>query len=209
MHFYDCGTAPSPRRARIFIAEKGLEIPTTEVSIAGGEQLKPDFLAINPRATVPVLVTDKGLAITENLAIAAYLEEVAPNPALFGESPDEKAEILMWAAIAESQGGTAVAEALRNGNPHMKGRALPGPDNYDQIPELAARGVARATRFLENMEARLTGREWVAGDGFSYADITCFVFIDFARIIKLKVTEDMPALFDWYSRMKARPSADL
>jgi len=209
MHFYDCGTAPSPRRARIFIAEKGLEIPTTEVSIAGGEQLKPDFLAINPRATVPVLVTDKGLAITENLAIAAYLEDVAPNPALFGESPDEKAEILMWAAIAESQGGTAVAEALRNGNPHMKGRALPGPDNYDQIPELAERGVRRAGRFLDMLEERLSGREWMVGDSFSYADITTFVFVDFARIIKVRVDETKPALNVWYTKMKERPSASL
>ncbi len=209
MHFYDCSTAPSPRRARIFIAEKGLDIPTTEVSIAGGDQLKPDFLAINPRATVPVLVTDNGLAITENLAIAAYLEEVAPEPRLFGNNADEKADILMWAAIAESQGGMAIAETLRNGNPHMKGRALPGPDNYEQIPELAERGLARARRFLQMMEQRMTGREWVAGNGFSYADITTFVFCDFARIIKVKITEDSPALHAWYTRMTERPSAGL
>lgn len=209
MRFYDCGTAPSPRRARIFIAEKGLDIPTTEISIAKGEQLGADFLKINPRATVPVLETDDGVTLTENLAIAAYLEEVGDGPKLMGTTPAQKAEILQWAAIAESQGGAAVAEALRNGNPHMKGRALPGPDNYEQIPALAERGVQRAGRFLEMLEQRLQGREWMVGDSFSYADITTFVFVDFARIIKVRVDETKPALNVWYTKMKERPSASL
>jgi glutathione S-transferase len=209
MRFFDCGTAPSPRRARIFIAEKGLDIPTTEISIAKGEQLGADFLKINPRATVPVLETDDGVTLTENLAIAAYLEEVGDGPKLMGTTPAQKAEILQWAAIAESQGGAAVAEALRNGNPHMKGRALPGPDNYEQIPALAERGVQRAGRFLEMLEQRLQGREWMVGDSFSYADITTFVFVDFARIIKVRVDETKPALNVWYTKMKERPSASL
>ena len=209
MRFYDCGTAPSPRRARIFIAEKGLDIPTTEVSLAKGEQLGADFLKVNPRATVPALETDDGVTLTENLAIATYLEEVGDGPKLMGTTPAQKAEILQWAAIAESQGGAAVAEALRNGNPHMKGRALPGPDNYEQIPELAERGVKRAGRFMEMLEERLTGREWMAGDSFSYADITTFVFVDFARIIKVRVDETKPALNVWYTKMKERPSASL
>lgn len=209
MRFYDCGTAPSPRRARIFIAEKGLDIPTTEISIAKGEQLGADFLKVNPRATVPVLETDDGVTLTENLAIAAYLEEVGDGPKMMGTTPAQKAEILQWAAIAESQGGAAVAEALRNGNPHMKGRALPGPDNYEQIPELAERGVKRAGRFLEMLEERLTGREWMVDDSFSYADITTFVFVDFARIIKVRVDETKPALNVWYTKMKERPSASL
>lgn len=209
MRFFDCGTAPSPRRARIFIAEKGLEIPTTEISIAKGEQLGADFLKINPRATVPVLETDDGVTLTENLAIATYLEEVGDGPKLMGTTPTQKAEILQWAAIAESQGGAAVAEALRNGNPHMKGRALPGPDNYEQIPALAERGVQRAGRFLEMLEQRLQGRDWMVGDSFSYADITTFVFVDFARIIKVRVDETKPALNAWYTKMKERPSASL
>ncbi|WP_417514483.1 glutathione S-transferase family protein [Minwuia sp.] len=209
MHFYDCSTAPSPRRARMFIAEKEINIPTTEVSIAKGEQLKPEFLKINPRATIPVLVTDEGVALTENLAIATWLEEAHPNPPLMGRTPLEKAEILQWAAIAESQGGAAIAEALRNGNPHMKGRALPGPDNYEQIPALAERGLARAGRFLEMMDERMQGRDWVAADQFSYADITCFVLCDFARMIKVRIDESKPALNAWYTKMKDRPSASL
>ena len=158
---------------------------------------------------MPVLETDDGVTLTENLAIAAYLEEVGDGPKLMGTTPAQKAEILQWAAIAESQGGAAVAEALRNGNPHMKGRALPGPDNYEQIPALAERGVQRAGRFLEMLEQRLQGREWMVGDSFSYADITTFVFVDFARIIKVRVDETKPALNVWYTKMKERPSASL
>lgn len=209
MHFYDCATAPSPRRARIFIAEKGLDVPTTDVSIAKGEQLRPEFLATNPRATLPALVIDDGPVLTENLAIAAYLDEQGDGPKLMGSTPAQRAEILQWAAISEFSGGQPVAEALRNGNPHMKGRALPGPDNYEQIPALSERGLARAARFQEKMEERMTGRDWVAGDGFSYADITAFVLIDFARIIKVRVDETKPALNAWYTKMKARPSASL
>ncbi|WP_416898018.1 MAG: glutathione S-transferase family protein [Minwuia sp.] len=209
MHFYDCSTAPSPRRARMFIAEKGLDIPTTEVSIAKGEQMADDFRKINPFCTLPALVTDDGVTLTQNIGIATYLEQKFPEPVLMGRNPAETGEIMDWAAIAEQQGGMATAEALRNSNPHMKGRALPGPDNYEQIPELAERGLARAKRFQEMMEAHMTGRDWVVGDAISYADITAFVLIDFQRIIKVKVDETKPALNAWYTKMKDRPSAQL
>lgn len=209
MHFYDCSTAPSPRRARVFIAEKGLEIPTTEISIAEGEQMSAEFRKINPHCTLPALVTDDGVTLTQNIGIATYLEAKHPEPALMGRTPAETGEIMDWAAIAEQQGGMATAEALRNSNPHMKGRALPGPDNYEQIPELAERGRARAARFQELMERRMQGREWVVGDRISYADITAFVLLDFQRIIKLKIDESKPALFAWYTKMKDRPSAQL
>jgi glutathione S-transferase len=207
MRFYDCSTAPSPRRARMFIAEKGLEIPSTEISIAEGEQMSDEFRRINPHCTLPALVTDDGAVLTQNIGIATYLERKHPEPPLMGRTPAETGEIMDWAAVAEQQGGMATAEALRNSNPHMKGRALPGPDNYEQIPALAERGLARAKRFQEMMEERMTGRDWVVGDAISYADITAFVLIDFQRIIKVKVDETKPALNAWYAKMKERPSA--
>ena len=117
MIFYDCRTAPSPRRARMFIAEKGLTIETREISIGKGEQLSPEFLEINPRATVPVLITENGSVLTENLGIAAYLEALHPEPPLMGRTPEEKGQVLMWNAVAEIQGGQPIAEALRNGHP--------------------------------------------------------------------------------------------
>jgi len=117
MLFYDCSTAPNPRRARMFIAEKGLEIESRDISIAKSEQLAPEFLAINPRATIPVLVTDSGAVLTENLGIAAYLEAAHPEPPLMGQTPDEKGAVMMWNAIVEQQGGLPIAEVLRNTNP--------------------------------------------------------------------------------------------
>lgn len=209
MIFYDCSTAPSPRRARMFIAEKGLSPETREVSLAKGEQLAPEFLAVNPGATVPTLVTDTGLALTENIAIAAYLEAAHPEPPLMGQTPEDKAEILMWNARIEQQLGMAIAEALRNGNPHMKGRALPGPDDFEQIPALAERGLARTTLFFDRLDTHLADRDFIATDHFTLADITGFVFVDFARVVKIRVDDTRPNLKRWYDTIATRPSAAL
>ncbi len=209
MLFYDCSTAPSPRRARMFIAEKGLTIETREVSIMKGEQLSADFLAVNPRATVPVLVTETGTVLGENLGIAAYLEAAFPEPPLMGETPEEKGLVLMWNAMAEQNGGLPIAETLRNSNPHMKGRAIPGPENYEQIPELAARGRARVAKFFDLLEERLQDSPYLACDRFTLADITGFVMVDFARVIKERIPEANTATQDWFDRIKQRPSASL
>ena len=209
MIFYDCSTAPNPRRARMFIAEKGLEIETREISIARGEQLLPDFLAVNPRATIPVLVTDEGEALTENLGIAAYLEARFPEPPLLGVTPLEKGLVAMWNAICEQQGGIPIADALRNAHPAMKGRAVTGPAGYDQIPELAERGMARVGAFFDMLEQQLQQSRYLALDHFSLADITGFVFVAFARVIKVSIPEGNSATRDWYERIKARPSAAL
>lgn len=209
MLFYDCSTAPSPRRARMFIAEKGIEIETREISIAKGEQLSPEFLAVNPRATVPVLVTDEGTMLGENMGIAAYLEAKFPEPPLMGTTPDERGLVMMWNAIAEQQGGAPIADALRNSNPHMKGRAIPGPNNYEQIPALAERGLARIHAFFDLLEDRLKDSPYLAGDRFSVADITCFVMVDFARVVKLRIPEENTASLAWFNTIKDRPSASL
>lgn len=209
MLFYDCPTAPSPRRARMFIAEKGLTIETRDISIAEGEQLAPAFLEINPRATLPVLITDEGTTLTENLGIAAYLEARQPEPPLMGETPDEKGLVLMWNAIAEQQGGQPIAEALRNSNPHMKNRAIPGPRNYEQIPELAERGKARTAVFFDLIETRLRESPFLAANRFTLADITAFVFVDFARVIKMRIPQENTATRTWFENISARQSAAL
>lgn len=209
MLFYDCSTAPSPRRARMFIAEKGLTIETRDISIAKSEQLLPDFTAINPRATLPVLVTDTGVVLTENIAIAGYIEAMFPEPPLMGTTPDEKATILMWNAICEQQGLLPVSEALRNSNPHMKGRALTGPVNFDQIPELAERGLNRIGLFYDIIEQQLNQTAFLALDHLTLADITAFVVIDFMRVVKMRIPEENTATRGWFETMKARPSASL
>lgn len=209
MIFYDCATAPSPRRARMFIAEKDIRIETRNIDMRANEQRSEAFLAVNPRATVPALVTKAGQVLSENIAIAVYLEELFPEMPLMGVGAEEKAAVMMWNAICEMQGGMAIAEALRNSNLAMKGRALPGPHDYEQIPELAARGLARIEVFFETLEARLQQSRWLAGDQFTMADITGFVFCDFARVVRMRVPESHTALTKWFATIKERPSASL
>lgn len=209
MIFYDCSTAPNPRRARMFIAEKGLEPETHDISIAKGEQLDAAFLAVNPRATIPVLITDNGTALTENLGIAAYLEAAFPEPPLMGRNADEKGLVLMWNSIVEQQGGAPIAETLRNTHPAFENRAIPGPDHYAQIPALAERGQARTLRFFDLLEDRLQDSPYLATDHFTLADISAFVFLDFARVIKMRVPEANAATLAWQEKIRARPSAQL
>ena len=206
---YDCSTAPSPRRARILLAEKGVHHETVEIDLRRGEQLGDAFRAVNPQCTVPVLRTDDGLLLSDNAAIAAWLEARFPDPPMLGATPAEKAEIASWNWRVEFEGLLAIAEAMRNSAPAMAERALAGPVNYAQIPELAQRGQARARQFFATLNERLAGREFLAGDRFSIADITAVVAVDFARVIKLRVDEQVPALQRWRAGMALRPSMAL
>jgi glutathione S-transferase len=208
--FYDCKTAPSPRRTRILLAEKGVPHETVQVDLARGEQLGDAFRAINPQCTVPALRLEDGTVLTDNAGITAYVEARWPEPPLLGRTPAEKAEVASWHWRSEFEGLMAIAEALRNGSPAMANRALPGPVDYAQIPELAARGRARVERFVETLERRLEGRDFVATDRFSLADITAVVAVDFARIVKIKPDpERHPNLTRWRALLATRPSVSL
>ena len=206
---YDCATAPSPRRARILLAEKGIAHETVQVDLRSGEQLGEVFRQVNPQCTVPALRTEEGLVLTDNAAIAAYLEARYPNPPLLGESPQDKAEIASWNWRMAFEGLMAIAEALRNSAPAMANRALPGAVDYPQIPELAQRGLARVAQFLIDLNERLADREFVATDRFSIADITAVVAVDFARVVKLKPGEQHPHVLRWRAAMALRPSMSL
>jgi len=206
---YDCSTAPSPRRARILLAEKGVAYDTIEIDLRRGEQLGDAFRAINPQCTVPVLRTDDGLLLTDNAAITAWLEARFPEPPVLGVTPAEKAEIASWTWRVECEGLLAIAEAMRNSSPALAERAIAGPVNYDQIPELAQRGQARARQFFATLNERLAGRDFLAGDRFSVADITAVVAVDFARIIKLRIDEQVPELRRWRAGMALRPAMTL
>ena len=203
---YDCASAPSPRRARILLAEKGVAHDTVQVDLRSGEQLGPKYRLINPQCTVPALRADDGLMLTDNAAIAAYLEARFPEPALMGSTPTEKADIASWNWRVEFEGLLAIAEALRNSSPAMAERALPGPQNYPQIAELAQRGVARIQQLFVTLNAQLEGREFIAAEHFSLADITAVVVVDFARVVKIKPGDAHPHLVRWRERMGARPS---
>ncbi len=209
MKFYDCKTAPSARLVRIFIAEKGLDIPTQQVDLRNGEHLTPDFRGINPYCTVPVLETDSGERFTSTQGCWRYLEEQVPDPPLLGTSPAEKALIADRVWRIDIDGFQAAAESLRNAAPGLKNRALTGPVNYAQIPELAERGKARTQHFLDQFEAMLGGNAFVAGDRFTAADIMALVMVEFAGWIKLTLPPDAANAQRWYETVSARPSAAL
>jgi glutathione S-transferase len=207
MKFYDCRTAPSPRRVRIFLAEKGLELDTVQVDLGSGEQFSDEFKRINPDCVVPVLQLDDGQCISEVVAICSYVEALHPVPALLGETPGAKAAALMWNAKVEQQGLSAMADAFRNSAKGLKDKALTGLDAYPQIPELAARGRQRVDRFMARMDERLADSEYLAGDFFSIADISAMVFVDFAAWLKIPLPSDGENLKRWYNDVSKRPSA--
>jgi glutathione S-transferase len=207
MKFYDCATAPSPRRVRIFLAEKGISVPTVQVDLRNNEQLTPAFRAINPDATVPSLELDDGRHINDAVGICVYFEALQPRPALMGETAEEKALVAAWQREVERNGFHAVMEAFRNAAPGLKGRALPGPYDYEQIPALAERGRLRVQHFHEQMDARLEQSEFVAGPHYSIADITALVTIDFAARAKMPIPESGRHLRRWHAQVSVRPSA--
>ena len=211
MKFYDCSTAPSPRLVRMFIAEKGLSaaIETVEVNLGEQEQMGDAFRAINPFCTVPVLETDDGQRYFSSQGCWRYLEETHPEPLLLGRDATEKSAIADWVWRAEQEGFLAVGEGLRNAAKRLADRALTGPHNYAQIPELAERGKARVGHFFGLLDATLADRDYLAGDAFSAADIMAFVAVEFSGWLKLTLPDDAANARRWFDAVKARPSASV
>ena len=207
MRLFDCKTAPSPRRVRIFLAEKGVEIETTQIDLGGGEQFSEAFRKVNPDCVVPALELDDGSCISEVVAICQYIEEVHPEPALMGVTTEERAHVSMWNAKVEQQGLWAMADAFRNSAKGLQGHAVTGLEAYPQIPELAERGRARVLQFFKRLDTQLADNEFVAGDSYSMADITALVLVDFARWIKILAPDDLADLARWYAEASKRPSA--
>ena len=207
MKFYDCKTAPSPRRARIFIAEKNIPVEHIEVDLRNAEQMSDAFRAINPYCTVPVLELDDGTHLTTTAGIWQYLEAAYPEPALMGQTAEQKGIIadLQWRI--ETGGFMAMSEYLRNSAPAMKGRALTGTVNYEQIPELAVRGQDRLTHFFNDIDELVGTKPYVAGETFSVADIDLLVVVDFAKWRKITLPETAVNAWRWYETVSARPSA--
>lgn len=209
MIFYDCATAPSPRRARILLAEKGVPHETVQIDLRQGEQLSAAYRAINPQCTVPALQTDEGVVLTDNAAITAYVEARYPQPPLLGSTALDIAEIASWQWRVEFEGLIAIAEALRNSAPAMANRSLPGPVDYAQIPELAARGLLRVQHFFDMLDQHLAGRDFIAAGQFSVADITAVVAVDFARVVRIKPGEQHAHLRRWREAMALRAAFNL
>jgi glutathione S-transferase len=206
MKLYSFPAAPSARRARMLLAEKGLSAAIEDVDLPAGHHLAPSYLAINPQGMVPVLELDDGTRITENLAIAVYLDGLKPTPALLGRELLQRARVFQWHARLEFEGLLPLADWVRNSHPAFQGRALPGITPYEQIPQLAQRAEDRVRRFLPILGEHLERQEFMAGDSYSFADITAVAFIDMLRMAKLAVPAELTGLRGWYERMRARAS---
>lgn len=206
MKLYQWGRAPNPRRVRIYLAEKNLDVPMEDVG--DGPTLAADYYKSYAMSTVPMLELDDGTQIGEAMAICRYFESEYPTPPLFGSSSRERGLVEMWERRAYDLALTGVAEVLRNTNPAFKDRGLPVyGDVVPQIPELAARGKWRFVKFLELLDEQLASNEFVAGANFSVADITTLCAIDFAKVIKERIPDDKKNVQRWHESVSARPSA--
>jgi glutathione S-transferase len=191
----------------MFLAEKGIDnVDIVQVDLGNKEQLSDNFRAINPSCIVPALALDDGTLITESVAICRYFEELQPSPPLMGRDAKEKALVEMWQRRVELQGMLPAGDTFRNSGKRWTDRALAGPVNYAQIPELVNRGRARVEYFLGVLNEQLGVSEFVATETFTIADITAFILIEFAGWSKIEIPEDYGALQHWYQSTKARPS---
>ncbi len=209
MKFYDCAMAPNPRRARIFLAEKGITVPTVEVNIVDGENLQPAYLAINPRGLLPTLVLDDGTRVDEVMAICRYFEDLYPWRPLLGRTPVERALVECMQRKAEFDGMIAGSEVFRNQHPKFAARSIPGggAQPIPAIPGLVERGRQTLLRFFDWLEQSLGKTGFVVGDELTMADITAFCAIDFVAWVELHIPEGNTATRRWHAALSERPSA--
>jgi len=199
--------APNPRRVRVFLAEKGVDIPKTEVSIIEGENLKPEYLAVNPRGLLPTLEPDDGSRIDETIAIGRYIEETQPEPNHMGRDALETAQCESGQSHMAFDGLNPTGEMFRNSFDPFKNRGLPGLENVQAIPELAARGKAGVERFYERLEQRLSQSAYIAGERYTIADITALCVVDFASFAKMGIPDANTNTTRWHADVSSRPSA--
>jgi glutathione S-transferase len=202
MKLYTYDPAPNPKRLKLFMQYKGIEIETTQIDLMKKEQLGEDYLQINSQGTVPALVLDDGTVLTEVIGMCAYLEELYPEKPLLGTTALEKAQILSWDHKLYNMIFPAVADALRNGKPNFANRALPGPLEVPQIAELVDRGKMRLDWAWPELDGEMSSRDWLAGDHFSLADIDLMICGEFAGWVKCAPGEEFSNLAAHAARVR-------
>ena len=200
MKLHDSKMAPNPRRVRIFLAEKAIDVPTVQVDIGAKANLEPGFLALNPLGRVPVLELDDGTCIAESVAICRYFEGQQPDPALRGVDAQDAAVVEMWQRRMEQQVLENIAGCFQNTHDFFKGR-IPQVAEYGEV----CRGSA--TERLAWLDEVLADSEFIAGDRYTIADITAQVGIHFGRVTKIGIQPDQKNLARWHEAVSARPSA--
>ncbi len=201
MKLFDGGRAPNPRRVRVFLAEKGIEVPLVPVDMGALEHKREAVSSRNPLQRLPVLELDDGTILTESVAICRYFEKLHPEPALFGHGALGEALVEMWQRRMEFNLFGPVAQAFRHIHPAMKEWEVP------QIPEWGEANKPKAVEFLHILDRELAGREFIAGDAYSIADITGLVAVDFMKPARIKVPDECVNVLRWHQAVSARPSA--
>lgn len=201
MKIFETRSAPNPRRVRIFLAEKGLEVDFEEVDLMSGALRTAGFTAINPLQRVPVLMLDDGTAIAESVAICRYFEELQPEPALFGRGPEGRALVEMWNRRIELSLLLPIAHVFRHLHPKMAHLEQP------QLPAWGEANRPKVLDFLQILDRHLDRVGYIVGDEPSIADITALVAVDFMKPAKLERPPGLVNLDRWHQEVSARPSA--
>jgi glutathione S-transferase len=201
MKLYDSGRAPNPRRVRIFLAEKGIKVPSEQVDLGQLQQRSDAYTAINPMQRVPALMLDDGTVIAESIAICRYFEGVQPEPLLFGRGAVAAALVEMWNRRAEIHLMLPVSSVFQHLHPAMKQMVNP------QVAEWGEANKPRVIDFLKFLDSELKNRPYVAGADYTVADITALVAVDFMRVSKMTVPDNLTNVRRWHEAVSARPSA--
>jgi glutathione S-transferase len=206
MKLYQFAAAPSCRKVRMFLHEKGLTVPMIDAN--DGMALADWYCQLYPHRMTPMLELDDGTQLGESIAICRYFETLHPEPPLMGTDARDRAMVEMWERRAYLEGAAAIEEIFRNSHPMCVGHGLAGTEEQvDQIPALVDRGRARLRRFYDKLDRQLCGSPYVAGERFSIADITTLVSIDFGNWSRLDIPPACVNVRRWYSDIASRPSA--
>ena len=201
MKLYDGGSAPNPRRVKVFLAEKAITVPTEQVDLGKMAHKSAAYTAVNPLQRVPALELDDGTVICESIAICRYFEQLQPDPPLFGIGAKDIAVVEMWERRVEFHLLGPVSHVFRNSHPAMKEMEVP------QVPAWAEANKPRIMDFLALLDRELGSRRYIAGERYTVADITGMIAVDFLKPAKLEVSPALTNLKRWHSEVSARPSA--
>lgn len=200
MLLYDLPVGMNPRRVRIFLAEKGVTVPMRTVDAAADENRNPPFLALNPLGKLPVLALDDGSVITESIAICRYFEALHPAPALFGGSPLEQARIEMWTRRMEFQITQPIGDVFLHTGEFYRTR-------FNQLPAYGELSRQRAAEAMAWLNGELAGREFIATDAYSMADIVAQCAFVLGKAVGLRIPPELTELTRWFAAVSTRPTA--
>ena len=210
MKLYDFELAPNAQRVRVFLAEKGLEVPTEQLNVRDDDQFVEPFTSMNPFHCVPFLELDDGKVIAESMSICRYLEELHPEPPLFGRTAEERAVIDMWLRRFELDAFIPMLHAVRNHVPMFAGRVVPGTrTDLPQLPVMVTRGKEMMEVFLARVEPHMAQNEFIAGPDFTIADITGYFTVRMTNALEMDLTTYYPAVTAWFAKVSQRPAFQL